>query len=502
MKMNLNIRTKLLALYSALLFMVGINFAAVYITTSSQDNDAVMINLAGRQRMLTQKLSKEALLIAQGIGSAEDANKTINLFEKTHNGLLNGDSSLNLSKVKNKEIIGQLQSVERQWNQFKSNVQGYIHDTSRVENLREIKRLSPVILEDMNTAVKMMEEDAKSSVTILKVIAVITFLLTGILVAIGWMFVKKDIVDPILSIKDKMLLAAEGDLRVRIDEKGADEMGQLAKGTNKMLLDMNSAIKQLVNTVSDLSGFGSSLSQKSEHIVRSAQEQTGQAIAVATAAEEMTSTVTEIARSSAHASELSRKARGIVDESSGVMKSTSNIIHAQGEKSKKIGEVIKFINDIANKTDLLAVNAAIEAANAGEHGKGFAVVAEEVRKLAERTTKASAEITSIIVDIQHGSEQAVEAMDRMNTSFGEIMSNVDNVNDLITQIATAVEEQSAAGDEIASNIQKVAQIAQDTYTLSEENIKVVSGIAGSAVELRNNLSLFKVDHSDADINTY
>lgn len=332
----------------------------------------------------------------------------------------------------------------------------------------------------------------------LKGISIVVFILTCVVITTGWLCVKKDIADPIRSMEDKIEKAADGDLRVRIEEDGNNEMGRLSAGINRMISDMNKALKQIVRTVSELSGLGSSLSFKSEQTGKSAEEQTGQAAAVATAAEEMTSTVTEIARSSVNASELSRKAHSIVADSAGVIKDTSSIIYAQGEKSKKIGEVIKFINDIANKTDLLAVNAAIEAANAGEHGKGFAVVAEEVRKLAERTTKASSEITSIIEDIQHGSEQAVTSMDKVNHSFDEVMSNVNQVNDLIMQIATAVEEQSSAADEIANNILQVSNIAQETYVSSDETIKVAAEITGAAQRLRDSLSIFKVDNSDAD----
>ncbi|MBI5740127.1 MAG: methyl-accepting chemotaxis protein [Nitrospirae bacterium] len=303
---------------------------------------------------------------------------------------------------------------------------------------------------------------------------------------------------PMEELTSSIAKVADGDLRVKINVSGSDEINRFSNEINKMNLNMSRAINQIGNTVAELSGYGSTLASKSTQTGESAQDQTMKATAVATAAEEMTSTVTEIANSSSNASELSKQAYRIVQDSSGIIKETAAIINAQGEKSRKIGEVINFINDIANKTDLLAVNAAIEAANAGEHGKGFAVVAEEVRKLAERTSKASAEITAIIEDIQDGSKQAVVSMDKVNSSFDDVMSNVEKVNDLITQIATAVEEQSAASDEIASNIQMVAQIAQGTFISSEETIKIVTDIVDISERLRNNTAVFKTDLSDAD----
>lgn len=233
-----------------------------------------------------------------------------------------------------------------------------------------------------------------------------------------------------------------------------------------------------------ISAIGSSLSDKSGQTGKEVGEQVSQAMAVAAAAEEMTATITEIARSAANASAFSKQANAIVVESRDIIKGTSSVIYEQSEKSAKIGEVISFINDIANKTDLLAVNAAIEAANAGEHGKGFAVVAEEVRKLAERTTKASAEIKAIIEDMQRSSEQAVVSMSSVNQSFDGVMSNVNQVNDLIIQIAAAVEEQSAASDEIATNIQHVSEIAKNTYDSSEDTMKSVSELTEVAGKLQ------------------
>ncbi len=297
---------------------------------------------------------------------------------------------------------------------------------------------------------------------------------------------------PVCHLTEKMEKISSGDFTVTIDCVDKDEVGVLAEGIRKACDGVRGLIKQVSNAVAELSAIGSSLSAQSGQTGHEVQEQVSQAMAVAAAAEEMTATISEIARSAANASELSKQANTIVNESRGVVKETTNTIYEQSEKSAKIGEVISFINDIANKTDLLAVNAAIEAANAGEHGKGFAVVAEEVRKLAERTTKASAEIKSIIEDIQKSSQSAVVSMSNVNQSFDEVMTNVTKVNDLIIQIAAAVEEQSAASDEIATNIQHVSVIAKNTHESSEETIKLVSELTEVEGKLRDRISTFKV----------
>ncbi len=304
---------------------------------------------------------------------------------------------------------------------------------------------------------------------------------------------------PLDKIKEKSMEIANGNLMVSIDYKSKDEMGLLASAIMKLDRDLNSVIKQVVKSASELAVLGSSLSFESEMTVKGAKEQASQSDGVASATEEMTATIQEIAQSSAEASNLSQQTHTMVDENAKVVEETSSIVFKQGENSKKIGEVMSFINDIASKTDLLAVNAGIEAANAGKHGKGFGVVAEEVRKLAEKTASAAAKITTIVNDIQHSSEEAVIYMDKVTSSFLKAKSNVSMVDERITQIATAAEEQTAAADEISRNIHQICRIAKETETSSQEDIKVVQQVTGAAEELKKRVAIFKVEYSDAEL---
>lgn len=295
---------------------------------------------------------------------------------------------------------------------------------------------------------------------------------------------------------DKIEKLAGGDLSINIESRNNDEMGVLLHNIDRMTQSISNMIYNIITSSGNVISTIDLLKSKSEKTSEGAKSQSDHAIQIAASSEEMTMTVTEIARSASTASELSRQAQGIVSESSDIIKETASSINRQGEKSKKIGEVISFINDIANKTDLLAVNAAIEAANAGEHGKGFAVVAEEVRKLAERTTKASAEINSIIVDIQQGSEHAVDSMDKLNKSFDQVLLNVVNVNDLITQIATAVEEQSSASEEITENIGVTANISKDIDDMMDDIMIEFKRLMDIVDTLKNSTSGFKIGNSN------
>lgn len=182
------------------------------------------------------------------------------------------------------------------------------------------------------------------------------------------------------------------------------------------------------------------------------------------------------------------------------------MIEALGKRSEQIGEIIKVIDGIANQTNLLALNAAIEAARAGEQGRGFAVVADEVRKLAERTSSATMEIVDMIHGIQDDTRSAVKSMhtgkekvdegvkmaDKAGEALREIVAGINTVTDMIQRIAAAIEEQSQAGDEIGRNLASIAQMSKETSERSEESFLATQSLSSLTNDLQTMVSKFKL----------
>jgi methyl-accepting chemotaxis protein len=190
-----------------------------------------------------------------------------------------------------------------------------------------------------------------------------------------------------------------------------------------------------------------------------------------------------------------------------VVNESATAIKELGRSSEKIGEIIGVIDDIADQTNLLALNAAIEAARAGEQGRGFAVVADEVRKLAERTTTATKEIASMIKGIQSETGNAVGSMekgtkevedgkllaDKAGDALREILDGNQKLTDMIQQIATAATEQSSAAEEISKNVEQVSVTAKESATGNQQAAKAAEDLSGQAEELNRIVSQFKVN---------
>jgi methyl-accepting chemotaxis protein len=320
----------------------------------------------------------------------------------------------------------------------------------------------------------------------------------------------------------------------RIDIVCNDEIGVLCQSVRETLASKNrmtGAVRQMTNNLigvvrqlgdnaSQLVSAATEVASASEQMSRGANDQTNQIAQVSTAIEEMTATIVESSKNAGEASNGARSASDTAGEGGAVVQQTvqgmqritdvvrqsASSIGKLAHSADQIGEIINVIDDIADQTNLLALNAAIEAARAGEQGRGFAVVADEVRKLAERTGKATGEITEMIKGIQSETQEAVKSMDagiaevdqgrdladRAGNSLSEIVAMSQRVMDMIQQIATATEEQSAAAEQISKNVENVSSIARESATGAEQSAAAAEQLNRQAESLQQIVAQFKV----------
>lgn len=323
--------------------------------------------------------------------------------------------------------------------------------------------------------------------------------------------IKSSIGNLVNSLRD--ISEGDGDLTVRLNTKSEDEIGDLVRCFNHFMEKLQGTIRNLVDIALPLSEMAASVSSTAEGTSSVTQVQQEGAQNTKQAVENMNMSVQGVAQNAAHAAQASTNASNISSEGAAVVEQTIDTIHELAKTveqssqvidqldsdANQVGVVLDVIRGIAEQTNLLALNAAIEAARAGEQGRGFAVVADEVRTLASRTQESTIEIQATIEKLQAAAREAVDAMSngrsladtgveevsKAGDSLSAITTSIGEINAMTADIASATDEQSTVASQIVHHVDEISQSTQQTYLASEE----LAGVSGNLAKLANDLEI-------------
>ncbi|RWR04705.1 methyl-accepting chemotaxis protein [Siminovitchia fortis] len=447
--------------------------------------------------------SKERIKLLDDVKAArDDINRNIELYSKT---------SLNKEQ---KELLERFESELEKYNrEYDRSIDVIIENDTKYFNQMNLNKLQIELgiiinkLIEINVAEAEKENiDSGQTYTMVKNITLFNITLTFILCIVFGILISRVISKPLNQVVGLVEKVADGDLTETTDIQTKDEIGKLAQSVNRMVVNLRGMIQNILSAAENLSASSEQVSASTVEVASASANQANAAQTMNELFGELSDAIHSVAKNTEQAAKLSNETIRIAQDGEKVLLSSVEGAHVVSDQmgdleqdSNRIGEIIEVIDDIADQTNLLALNAAIEAARAGEQGRGFAVVADEVRKLAERSGEATKQITSIIKEMQNNTALSVKSVQeglvytqKSGEAFEQIIKMVKETGKKVTEIAGASEQQAAQSSEVLHFIESISAATEEATASSEETASTAQSLTELAEELNASVANFKL----------